>query len=88
MTKRTRGRKWMALRDRALAKTQYRCAECLRNGRLALAKQVDHIIPLHQGGTDDLDNLEGLCLPCHEAKTARDMGRRAKIEFGVDGWPA
>lgn len=87
MTKRTRGRKWMAIRDQALAKTQYRCAECLRNDKLSIADQVDHITPLHKGGTDDLDNLEGLCLTCHERKTAKDMGYRAKTTFGADGWP-
>ncbi len=71
MTKRTRGRKWMALRDRALAKTQYRCAECLRNGRLASAKQVDHIIPLHQVGLDDHYNLDAVSRPLHDASTSR-----------------
>lgn len=87
MTKRTRGRKWMAIREQALLKTQYRCAECLRNDKLSIARQVDHIIPLHKGGTDDLDNLEGLCLTCHERKTARDMGHKVKVTFGADGWP-
>ncbi len=87
MSKRTRGRKWMVLREHALAKTQRRCAECLRNDKLSLAEQVDHIVPLHKGGTDDLDNLEGLCLTCHGRKTAKDMGYRPKAEFGEDGWP-
>ncbi|HCS17676.1 MAG TPA: HNH endonuclease [Erythrobacter sp.] len=87
VTKRTRGRKWMAIREQALLKTQYRCAECLRNDKLSIARQVDHIIPLHKGGTDDLDNLEGLCLTCHERKTARDMGHKVKVTFGADGWP-
>ena len=87
MTKRTRGRKWMAIREQALAKTQYRCAECLRNDKLSIACQVDHIIPLHKGGTDDLDNLEGLCAEHHRAKTAKDMGHKVKVTFGADGWP-
>lgn len=77
----------MAIREQALLKTQYRCAECLRNDKLSIARQVDHIIPLHKGGTDDLDNLEGLCLTCHERKTARDMGHKVKVTFGADGWP-
>lgn len=88
-TPRTRGRKWMGIRKQAMLKTQYRCAECLRQDRLALADQVDHIIPLHKGGTDALDNLEGLCLTCHERKTAADMGYKPKIKvkIGPDGWP-
>jgi 5-methylcytosine-specific restriction enzyme A len=86
-TPRTRGRKWMKLRDIALQRTQYRCAECLRNDRLAPARQVDHIIPLHKGGTDHPDNLEALCLSCHERKTAADMGYKVKQKIGADGWP-
>lgn len=29
---------------------------------------VDHIIPLAQGGTNDWDNLQLLCIPCHTQK--------------------
>lgn len=86
-TTRTRGRKWQSIRHLALLKTYGRCAECLRNDKLSPAHQVDHITPLHKGGTDDLDNLEGLCLTCHEAKTARDMGYKVKPRIGLDGWP-
>ena len=28
---------------------------------------VDHIIPVKQGGTDDPDNLRLLCISCHNA---------------------
>lgn len=38
---------------------------------------LDHIVPLSQGGTDDDDNLQILCVPCHEEKT--------KEELTVDG---
>jgi 5-methylcytosine-specific restriction endonuclease McrA len=31
--------------------------------------EVDHIVPVHLGGTHDLDNLQGVCRPCHAAKT-------------------
>ena len=86
-TTRTRGRKWMKLRDIALMRTHYRCAECLRNDRLTVAREVDHIIPLHKGGTDHPDNLEALCLTCHEVKTAKDMGYTVKRRIGPDGWP-
>jgi len=42
--------------------------------------EVDHIIPLHQGGAAvDLDNLQTLCRDCHLAKSGyvdrwRDSG--------------
>ena len=37
------------------------------------AEQIDHILPLALGGTDDRDNLQALCKPCHKIKTAQDV---------------
>jgi 5-methylcytosine-specific restriction endonuclease McrA len=37
--------------------------------------QVHHLIPKHQGGTDDLDNLITLCERCH-----RQIHRRFTVE--------
>ena len=32
--------------------------------------QLDHIISLNEdGGEDDIDNLQGLCVDCHATKT-------------------
>lgn len=36
--------------------------------------ELDHIKPLHKGGTDDWDNLQVLCIECHKAKTAKENG--------------
>jgi 5-methylcytosine-specific restriction enzyme A len=71
-TERTRGHRWMAIRGWVLM-AEPRCAECLRNGRLAAAVEVDHIIPLRRGGTDDVRNLQGLCHDCHAAKTKAEQ---------------
>ena len=30
---------------------------------------IDHIMPLAAGGNNDLDNLQVLCLECHQEKT-------------------
>lgn len=39
------------------------------------ASEVDHIIPLAQGGAHcDEDNSQALCKPHHSAKTAREVG--------------
>ena len=50
------------------------------------AQEVDHILPLSEGGTNDLDNLQGLCKSCHSKKTARDDGSfgRAKKQRNID----
>ena len=34
--------------------------------------EVDHVIPLYKGGTNDLTNLEALCRNCHGKKTFKD----------------
>ncbi len=39
----------------------------------------DHIIPLKDGGTFDLSNLQTLGPKCHKDKTAREAGERAKV---------
>jgi len=44
-------------------------------------------VPLHKGGTDDLDNLQSLCHDCHAEKTATEQGKRRRQEIGLDGWP-
>jgi 5-methylcytosine-specific restriction protein A len=76
--KRIRGRKLQALRA-ALFRAAPLCAECERQGRVALATQRDHIRALEEGGTDTEDNVQGLCTACHEAKSQAEAqrGRRA-----------
>ncbi len=60
----------------ALRKSFFRehplCVECERKGQTAEATQLDHIIPLFKGGTDDRENLQGLCAECHRIKTQRE----------------
>jgi len=84
---RTRGERWTKMR--ALYLQQYPlCEHCDAAGRITLAEEVDHILPLSQGGTDAFENLQGLCKPCHAAKTADEHPERVKRpEIGLDGWP-
>lgn len=63
------------------------CVECLKLGRTTPAVELDHIVPLHKGGADDETNVQGLCRPCHAAKSATERGFIAKPEIGLDGWP-
>ena len=50
--------------------------------------EADHKLPKHRGGTNDLSNLQTLCLPCHAEKTrtkdipdaAKDRRKRKKFE--------
>lgn len=48
-----------------------RCEPCAYCG--VTAEQIDHILPLAAGGTDDWLNLQPLCKTCHKLKTAADI---------------
>lgn len=75
--KRVRGRKGQRIRRRVLEEEPL-CRMCLAEGRTSASVVVDHVVPLSQGGSDDRANKQGLCDPCHDAKTQREAaeGRR------------
>ena len=49
---------------------QWNCRSC--NKMLDASYEIDHIIPLYKGGTNDLNNLQALCRNCHGQKTIND----------------
>lgn len=49
---------------------QWKCGLCHK--LLDETYEVDHIIPLYKGGTNDLNNLMALDPHCHRKKTIRD----------------
>lgn len=54
------------------------CVKCQSLGLVTLATQRDHIVALEEGGEDTDENTQGLCDPCHEAKSLAEAirGRR------------
>ena len=42
--------------------------QCLGCGAKGIELTEDHIIPLSKGGTDYIDNIQPLCLPCNSRK--------------------
>ena len=58
---------WLRVRERALIRDRYLCQRCLRDKRITPAKIVHHIIPIKKDWSKrlELDNLESICLPCH-----------------------
>jgi len=40
--------------------------------------EADHIVPLAEGGANELKNIQLLCRGCHKAKTAEQAARRGK----------
>lgn len=59
------------------------CMVCMRRP----SSQVDHKIPLCKGGTDDRENLQGICEKCHDEKTCKDLGIKQRDKIGIDGYP-
>lgn len=55
---------WGTMRSRALRRDGHKCALCGKG-----AWEVDHIKPVCEGGTGDLDNLRVLCTACHLRET-------------------
>jgi 5-methylcytosine-specific restriction protein A len=51
----------------------------LARGRTVAARVVDHVVPIKDGGARlDWANLESLCVPCHNRKTATETAQRAR----------
>jgi 5-methylcytosine-specific restriction protein A len=76
----------MTIRARILSRDVL-CVMCAGKGLARLGEEVDHIKPLHKGGTDDESNLQALCVECHKVKSARDLGHAPRVTIGRDGWP-
>jgi predicted kinase len=84
-SKRIRGRALQRIREQHLTAHPL-CVKCQAQGLVTPATQIDHIRPLHQGGTDTPDNRQGLCDACHLEKSKTERGHRHKIKIGIDGY--
>lgn len=76
-TARGYGHRWQKLR-RAILMRDPICRACDTD----LSVTVDHIMPKAQGGTDAMDNLQGLCRACHTAKTQKERQHGLKGRHG------
>lgn len=66
-------RNWPEIRA-AVLREEPHCRACARLGLSQPSVEVDHIIARAHGGSDDRSNLQGLCGPCHAAKTQAERG--------------
>ena len=55
------GRAWAAIRLAILERDAWRCQCCGKAGRM----EVHHVKAVSDGGSNDLANLETLCVGCH-----------------------
>ncbi|MBI0362036.1 HNH endonuclease [Burkholderia oklahomensis] len=81
---RLRGEEGVKQRQRIRIRDKHICQRC---GIAVRTGEVDHIIPLEQGGTNEDENLHLLCIDCHKKKTATDRGYTLKSGSSVDGLP-
>ncbi len=84
------GRRGQVRRARWLSE-QPLCVRCaaLTPPRVSLGTDVDHVIPLANGGADDESNLQTLCSECHQKKSILDRGHtprlKSPVTFTADG---
>lgn len=77
-------------KDAVCTAAHWRCEWCDTSGwahdvelgaRLIL--QVDHIVRVIDGGTNDPANLQALCVECHAIKTAYENRRDGRLRRGA-----
>ena len=68
---------WDSLRRQVYQRDDYTCGNCGdRGGPHGNAEiHAHHIVPLKNGGSDELTNLRSLCKTCHMAAHDRGMAR-------------
>jgi 5-methylcytosine-specific restriction endonuclease McrA len=71
--KRTRDK---SLRARVLRRDHYVCAECRWHDPSGRTLEMDHIVPLSDGGSRSMSNCITLCRQCHRRKTAHENSLR------------
>ncbi|GAP66805.1 HNH endonuclease family protein [Mizugakiibacter sediminis] len=72
--RRMAGRKLQERRLSIWARSPH-CARCGTLTSYPNGFELDHVVPLHQGGEDSEANCQVLCGGCHARKTAEDACR-------------
>ncbi len=78
---------WDKVRQRIFKRDCGLCQVCSQSGRIKTGTEIDHIIAVTNGGTDDEDNLQVICSECHLEKSDKDLGHKPRVTTGLDGWP-
>jgi hypothetical protein len=60
-----------SLRFEILKRDDYRCQMCGVTAKDGATLEIDHILPVSKGGTNDPDNLQVLCRDCNAGKGAQ-----------------
>jgi 5-methylcytosine-specific restriction endonuclease McrA len=60
---------WFKLRFKILTRDNFACRYCGRSVKEKVILQIDHIIPLSKGGTNNHNNLITACKECNLGKS-------------------
>lgn len=68
------GHRQQKLRRFVLARDRYTCHRC---GKTFAPSDLvnDHVVPLGEGGADNVENMAACCKRCHRDKTAEEAAR-------------
>lgn len=69
------GSRWDRI-ARGVLRAEPLCRTCKGEGKVTAADLVDHIVAKVDGGSDQRENLQPLCRPCHGIKTSAELARR------------
>ena len=70
---------WRLLRDSVLCRDNWACLRCDKKFRAKKHLQTHHMISRANGGSNDIENLVTLCLPCHDYVEINNLRTRAEI---------
>lgn len=70
------------LSARVLSRDNFKCLACDRSAE-ETELQIDHIVPVFYGGTNDIDNLQTLCPECHRIKGMSSVDCRKPFQVVI-----
>ena len=73
------GRPWRRLREKIRSRANGLCEQHNAEGLCVIGSFCDHIINTANGGDDSESNLQWLCKPCHDAKTAKEASKGQRM---------
>ena len=71
---------WLKLRLKALKRDNYDCQQCKRLGKVSKSQNVHHKLEIefYPEHALDIDNLETLCINCHNVEHGRLFGNGSR----------
>ena len=79
IVKRITGSKLQKIIRTVAERDEYTCRIC---HRFTMNGVVDHIVPLHLGGAESMENRQWICQYCHDEKSKEEEKERQKMLKG------